>query len=204
VRLEDPPGLSPITTVGRLPRFEEEAPGVVLLRNCMGLAETRSTIADEVAHLAGASEREAAATRPSGVGAWWATPREPAEPTAGDCAIHAAEQRVRRERMTSAGGDLSVSCSPRPRAPCTRLRLRLVLRQERGTTAPAAGGALEGRRPRPRDIRPWSVAPPRKRELPPSGPEPSSVVAHPSRLYESGGFRMSQSHRGRVALCRSG
>jgi hypothetical protein len=84
VRLEDPPGLSPITTVGRLPRFEE-APGVVLLRNCMGLAATRSTIADEVAHLAGASEREAAATRPSGVGAWWATPREPAEPTAGDC-----------------------------------------------------------------------------------------------------------------------
>jgi hypothetical protein len=50
VRLEDPPGLSPITTVGRLPRFAE-APGVVLLRNCMGLAETRSTIADEVAHL---------------------------------------------------------------------------------------------------------------------------------------------------------
>jgi hypothetical protein len=161
VRLEDPPGLSPITTVGRLPRFEE-APGVVLLRNCMGLAETWSTIADEVAHLAGASEREAAATRPSGVGAWWATAREPAEPTAGDCAIRAAEQRVRRERMTSAGGDLSVSCSPRRRAPCTRLRLRLVLRQERGTTAPAAGGALEGRRPRPRDIRPWSVAPPRK------------------------------------------
>jgi hypothetical protein len=72
-------------------------------RGPVGLSETRSTIAHEVAHLAGASERgargyEADRRR----GAWWATPREPAEATAEDWVVHAVELRGRRYGLVPA------------------------------------------------------------------------------------------------------
>jgi hypothetical protein len=73
-------------------------PTVVFVRAGMDLSETRSTIAHEVSHLAGATEREArryeAGRRR---GAWWAPTRpRPAEPTAEDWAMHAARLRARR------------------------------------------------------------------------------------------------------------
>jgi hypothetical protein len=77
-------------------------PGVVFIRHGMDLAETRSTIAHEVSHLAGANEREARRYEASRRrGAWWARPPRPAEPTADDWFMHAAWLRARRERMSS-------------------------------------------------------------------------------------------------------
>jgi hypothetical protein len=73
-------------------------PGGVFIRADMGLAETRSTIAHECAHVAGADEREARryeADRRRG--AWWApAPPKRAAPTADDWAMHAARLRARR------------------------------------------------------------------------------------------------------------
>jgi hypothetical protein len=71
----------------------------VFIRSGMSLEQTRSTIAHEVWHLAirpgerGARRYEANRRR----GAWWATPREPVEPTADEWAMHAAELRARRD-----------------------------------------------------------------------------------------------------------
>jgi hypothetical protein len=70
-------------------------PGVVFVLAGMDDSETRSTIAHEVAHLGGGTESEARryeATRRRG--AWWAMPRQPAEPTADEWAMHAARLRA--------------------------------------------------------------------------------------------------------------
>jgi hypothetical protein len=72
----------------------------VFIRAGMDHSETRSTIAHEIARLAGADEcaaRRYEATRRRG--AWWApTPHQPAEPTADEWAIHAAQLRARAGR----------------------------------------------------------------------------------------------------------
>jgi hypothetical protein len=73
-----------------------------LIRHGRGLAGTTSTLAHEIAHLAVTDEREARryeANRRRG--AWWATPRKPAEPTAEDWALHAAVLRGRRHRVAA-------------------------------------------------------------------------------------------------------
>jgi hypothetical protein len=75
-------------------------PGVAFIRHGMDFVETRSTMAHEVAHLAGTDEREARryeADRRRG--AWLAPIRaKPAEPTADEWAMHAAQLRARSGR----------------------------------------------------------------------------------------------------------
>jgi hypothetical protein len=81
----------------------DKSPGVVFVRHAMGLSETRSTIAQEVAHLAGGIDREARRDEASRRrGTWWATRRQPAEMTAEEWAIQAAELRGRRYGLVPA------------------------------------------------------------------------------------------------------